>query len=62
MVCDRCLDDPQPQLKARILPPDPVPIQNARPEQFYIDETTFLTTNTGLHLVTHDGKNLVTNG
>lgn len=61
LVCVRCLDDPQPQLKARILPPDPVPVMNARPEQFFIDENTFLTTNLGIHLVTHDGKNLVTN-
>jgi hypothetical protein len=61
LVCERCLDVPQPQLKARILPPDPVPIMNARPEPFFIDENTFLVTNTGLQLVTHDGSNLVTN-
>ena len=34
LVCDRCLDLPNPQLKARILPPDPTPIANARPEPF----------------------------
>lgn len=61
LVCDRCLDNPQPQLKARILPPDPVPVMNARPEQFFVDETTLLATNDGLYLVTHDGSNLVTN-
>lgn len=61
LVCDRCLDVPQPQLRARILPPDPVPVMNARPEQFYVDENTFLVTNDGLQLVTNDGKNLVTN-
>lgn len=31
--CWRCISDPQPQLKPVILPPDPVPIQNPRPEQ-----------------------------
>ena len=32
LVCDQCLDRPNPQLKARLMPPDPVPIQNPRPE------------------------------
>src|SRR6185312_417645 len=31
--CWRCLSEPQPQLKPIILPPDPVPIHNPRPEQ-----------------------------
>jgi hypothetical protein len=34
LVCDRCLDRPQRQLGAKIIPPDPVPIPNARPEPF----------------------------
>lgn len=38
LVCQTCLDDPQPQLQARILPPDPVSIMNARPEPFEIEE------------------------
>lgn len=38
LVCDRCIDVPQPQLKARILQPDPVPIMNPRPENFSVDE------------------------
>lgn len=61
LVCERCLDTPQPQLKARIIPPDPVPVFNARPENFYVDENTFLVTNDGLGLVTNDGVQLVTN-
>ena len=32
LVCDECLDRPNPQLKARLMPPDPVPIANPRPE------------------------------
>lgn len=61
LVCNRCYDTPQPQLKARILPPDPVPVFNARPENFSVDEVTSLVTNSGLQLVTNDGSQLVTN-
>lgn len=32
LVCRSCLDVPQEQLRTIVLPPDPVPIQNARPE------------------------------
>ena len=32
LVCDGCLDEPNPQLKARLMPPDPVPVRNPRPE------------------------------
>lgn len=38
LVCDSCLDVPQRQLGTIILPPDPVPIMNARPEPYLIDE------------------------
>ena len=35
LVCDSgCYDEPQEQLRARILSPDPLPIFNARPEPF----------------------------
>ena len=34
LVCDGCLDKPNPQLKARLMPPDPVPIANPRPETY----------------------------
>ena len=38
LVCETCLDTPQPQLKPRILPPDPMPIKDARIEPFCYDE------------------------
>lgn len=38
LVCSRCLDDLQPQLTATILPPDPEPVFNARPEYYSVDE------------------------
>lgn len=39
LVCDTCYDEPQPQLKPRILPPDPMPVLNARPERYAEYET-----------------------
>jgi hypothetical protein len=41
LVCHDCLDVPQEQLRAIIVPADPVPIINARTEPFCLDETTF---------------------
>lgn len=38
LVCETCLDEPQRQLGTIILPPDPMPVMNARPEQYAIDE------------------------
>ena len=38
LVCEICLDAPQRQLGTIILPPDPTPVMNARPEQYDIDE------------------------
>ena len=32
LVCPRCLDQPQPQLKTRRIPPDPLPIKDIRRE------------------------------
>jgi len=32
LVCEDCLDIPQEQLRIIIIPPDPIPISNARPE------------------------------
>lgn len=44
-VCPKCMDIPQPQLKARILPPDPVPVRNPRPENFYAERLNNLVTD-----------------
>jgi hypothetical protein len=33
LVCPSCWDMPNPTLKARALPPDPVPILNPRPDK-----------------------------
>lgn len=34
LVCDRCNDDQQQQLRAIVLPADPVPIVNPRPQDY----------------------------
>ena len=39
LVCSRCLDRPQQQLRAIVLPADPVPIINPRVEPFALDES-----------------------
>jgi len=45
LVCSSCLDKPQEQLRARILGPDPLPIYNARPEQFAPTGVSVIETN-----------------
>ena len=39
LVCRRCLDRPQQQLRAIVIPADPVPIKNPRTEPFLADES-----------------------
>jgi hypothetical protein len=55
LVCQRCLDVPQPQLKPRLLPPDPMPTLNARPEAFLIDDFDYQVTQNDEVLITQDG-------
>lgn len=45
LVCNRCMDNPQQQLRAIVLPADPVPILNPRPEQFERAETDYRLTS-----------------
>lgn len=39
LVCNPCNDKPQQQLRTIVLPPDPVPIQNPRPENYVLDDS-----------------------
>jgi hypothetical protein len=39
LVCDRCYDEPQEQLRAIVIPADPVPIVNPRVPDFVTAET-----------------------
>ena len=45
LVCDTCYDEPQQQLRAIVVPADPVPIENPRIEYFNADETNIRTTS-----------------
>lgn len=44
LVCDTCTDTPQQQLRTIVLPADPPPIMNARPEDFVNASTNFRAT------------------
>ena len=72
LVCNSCLDTPQEQLRAIVVPADPTPIVNARVQDFAVAETDYVTTSaptvydpqTGIpipsttNVVTQDGQNL----
>lgn len=44
LVCDTCNDTPQNQLRAIVLPADPVPIMNPRTQDYATAETDYRTT------------------
>lgn len=66
LVCNSCYDEPQQQLRAIVIPADPVPIQNPRIEYFVNAETNNRATSgqnsidpiTGLPIV--GGNNRIT--
>jgi len=47
LVCSPCLDTPQNQLRAIVLPQDPTPIDNARVQDYYTAETTTIAVSQG---------------
>lgn len=59
-VCDRCYDKPQEQLRSLILPPDPEPKFNARPEQYSSEVSNFISTESGQHITSQSGDTLIT--
>jgi len=74
LVCDTCMDTPQSQLRAIVIPADPEPIIQARVQDFAVAETNFSTISaptvydpvTGIPipstttLVTQSGQNMTT--
>lgn len=64
LVCDTCLDTPQQQLRAIVVPADPVPIQNPRIQDYATAETNTRATSgqntvdqrTGLPIVNGDTR------
>lgn len=59
LVCSQCLDVPSIQLKTIILPPDPLPVFNPRPEQYDIEVPSNITTIPGVWFATMDGVDIV---
>jgi hypothetical protein len=45
LVCSTCNDTPQTQLRAIVVPADPVPIMNARTQDFVTAETNYRVTS-----------------
>jgi hypothetical protein len=43
LVCETCLDTPQPNgQRTIIIPPDPLPIENPRPEPYSVEVPSFM--------------------
>lgn len=63
LKCKQCLDVPSIQLKTIVLPPDPIPVLNPRPEQYAVTVPSFIATESetfiGSDLTTEDGNNLI---
>lgn len=60
LVAEPFLDTPAPFLQTLILPPDPDPLFNTRPEPYTIDETDWRVTQDGEIRETQDGALRVT--
>lgn len=60
LVCPKHLDPLNPQDMPYILPPDPPPVFNARPEPYMLDETSWLSTQDGDVILTQSGQSLIT--
>lgn len=54
LVCPKHLDPLNPQDTPYILPPDPLPVYNARPENYVLDESSWLGTQDGDTITTED--------
>lgn len=62
LVCEHCLDKPSPFYRPIIVPPDPIPIANPRPEWFAADENTYRATQDDDRRITQDDEPRVING
>lgn len=60
LVCPKHMDPLNPQDAPLILPPDPLPVFNARPFPYTLEETSWLATEGGDILNTEAGGDLIT--
>jgi len=60
LKCRTCLDVPQQQLRSIILPADPQPVFNARPQNFDLAETDYRVTQDDDRRITQDDSPRVT--
>jgi hypothetical protein len=60
LVCNTCLDSLNYQNMLLILPPDPAPFFDTRPEAYAVDETSWLTTQSGDIIDTEGGSEFIT--
>lgn len=63
LVCRTCLDVEQPQLRTIVIPPDPIPIANPRPENYAETVPSFVATESGTFsgsdITTESGDNII---
>ena len=59
LVCHRCYDVPQEQLRAFVVPADPMPIINPRPENFEGATQSYLTDDSGVGVTDENGAPIV---
>lgn len=60
LVCPRCIDDPQEQLRAMAIPVDPPDVRNPREEPYARDEDNVRITEAGAIRAIEDGDIRVT--
>lgn len=59
LVCPTCYDVPNEQLRTIIIPPDPLPIIDPRPEPYSTEVTGWIITETGSAWLTEDGSAII---
>lgn len=55
LVCERCLDKPNEQLRTILIPADPIPVQNPRPIPPYLNDENYFTWGDGTEVTWSDG-------
>lgn len=58
--CPRCITPVNYQKQLIIIPPDPPPIFNTRPETYTVDETNWLVTDDGTIIATASDQTIIT--